>query len=164
MRAARRGYLSGSGATCVGTTGCVRVLAEATSSVLLGEEGKRIEVLWHLMLCGAARRGRAAVEFAATAAEVEKWQTRGVKEVAFVMAATGASRRGRETARRVGWSLSALTLTHEMARVVVVEQLYRAYTILHGLPYQNNFGLVWICDFVGELEASSFLGSIAIQI
>jgi 23S rRNA (pseudouridine1915-N3)-methyltransferase len=37
----------------------------------------------------------------------------------------------------VRWSLSRLTLTHEMARVVLVEQLYRAYTIMHGLPYQK---------------------------
>ena len=37
----------------------------------------------------------------------------------------------------VRWSLSRLTLTHEMARVVLVEQLYRAYTILRGVPYQK---------------------------
>jgi 23S rRNA pseudoU1915 N3-methylase RlmH len=33
--------------------------------------------------------------------------------------------------------LSRLTLTHEMARVLVVEQLYRAYAINRGLPYQK---------------------------
>jgi 23S rRNA (pseudouridine1915-N3)-methyltransferase len=30
-----------------------------------------------------------------------------------------------------------LTFTHEMARVVVIEQVYRAYTINRGLPYQK---------------------------
>ena len=35
------------------------------------------------------------------------------------------------------WRLTRLTLTHEMARVVAVEQLYRAYTINRGLPYQK---------------------------
>jgi 23S rRNA (pseudouridine1915-N3)-methyltransferase len=38
---------------------------------------------------------------------------------------------------QVKWSLSRLTLTHEMARVLVVEQIYRAYTIRNGLPYQK---------------------------
>jgi 23S rRNA (pseudouridine1915-N3)-methyltransferase len=37
----------------------------------------------------------------------------------------------------VRWSLSPLTLTHEMARVVLAEQLYRAYTIVRGVPYQK---------------------------
>ena len=69
--------------------------------------------------------------------QVRGWECGGTKEVAFVIG--GPHGLSRELLSRADkrWSLSRLTLTHEMTRVLLFEQLYRAYTIVHGLPYQK---------------------------
>ena len=69
--------------------------------------------------------------------QVRSWESSGIKEVAFVVG--GPNGLAPQLVMRADkrWSLSRLTLTHEMARVLLLEQLYRAYTIVHGLPYQK---------------------------
>jgi 23S rRNA (pseudouridine1915-N3)-methyltransferase len=69
--------------------------------------------------------------------EVRRWEHDSIKEVAIVIG--GPEGVSAEVAARAQkrWRLTRLTLTHEMARVVAVEQLYRAYTINRGLPYQK---------------------------
>lgn len=34
-------------------------------------------------------------------------------------------------------SLSPMTFTHQVARLILVEQVYRAYTLLHNIPYHK---------------------------
>src|SRR5688572_10803252 len=78
-----------------------------------------------------------AISSPGLAAEIEKWQNRGLKEVSFVIGgANGVSPRVAEKAD-ISLSLSFLTFTHEMARAILMEQLYRAYTIIKGFPYQK---------------------------
>jgi 23S rRNA (pseudouridine1915-N3)-methyltransferase len=71
------------------------------------------------------------------AAELEKWQNRAHKEVVFLVG--GAKGVSSKVAERANFklSLSFLTFTHEMARVILIEQLYRAFTINKGFPYQK---------------------------
>ena len=101
-------------------------------------EGKRIteKVNQSSFVCLLDIRGR-SISSHELAGEIERWQNSGVKEVAFVIGgADGVSSEVAEMADS-RLSLSFLTFTHEMARVVLVEQLYRAYTILRGFPYQR---------------------------
>lgn len=68
---------------------------------------------------------------------IETWQDRGMREISFVIGgAGGVSPAVAERANTV-LSLSFLTFTHEMARVVLAEQLYRGFTIIKGFPYQK---------------------------
>lgn len=65
------------------------------------------------------------------------WQDQGVRDVVFVVGgAYGLDDRVRQRADLV-LSLSQLTFPHQLVRVVLVEQLYRALTIIKGLPYHH---------------------------
>jgi len=66
-----------------------------------------------------------------------EWRDRGV-DVAFVVG--GAHGLAEEVVRRADlrMSISAMTLPHELARLVLLEQLYRACTIMRGEPYHKG--------------------------
>jgi 23S rRNA (pseudouridine1915-N3)-methyltransferase len=69
------------------------------------------------------------------AAWLRDCRDRGVREIVFLCGAARGfpeSLAGRATVRL---SLSPLTFSHEVARVMLVEQLYRAFTMLAGHPY-----------------------------
>lgn len=74
-----------------------------------------------------------------TSAQFAKWvgslRDRGVREVVFLCgAADGFPSELRQQATQ-SISLSSLTVPHELARVLLAEQVYRAFTILAGHPY-----------------------------
>jgi 23S rRNA (pseudouridine1915-N3)-methyltransferase len=71
------------------------------------------------------------------AANFEKWERQAVKTIAFLIGgANGHHPALREKASWI-WSLSPLTLQHELALTVLLEQLYRAQTIRRGEPYHR---------------------------
>jgi 23S rRNA (pseudouridine1915-N3)-methyltransferase len=60
---------------------------------------------------------------------------RGTRELIFLCGeASGFPDALRQRARQA-LSLSAMTFSHELARVMLAEQLYRAFAILSGSPY-----------------------------
>jgi 23S rRNA (pseudouridine1915-N3)-methyltransferase len=67
----------------------------------------------------------------------EQLALEGTSDLTFVVAGTfGASPELLERAN-VRWSLSPLTFLHEWARVIVLEQLYRAAKIAKNEPYHH---------------------------
>lgn len=64
------------------------------------------------------------------------WREDGRDVVLLVGGADGLSQRCR-TRAEVSWSLSAATLPHALVRVLVAEQIYRAWTLLTGHPYHR---------------------------
>jgi 23S rRNA (pseudouridine1915-N3)-methyltransferase len=68
---------------------------------------------------------------------IEKHRLAGTKQIAFVIGGhNGLSDAVRDRADFV-LALSRMTITHELARVLLIEQVYRAFAIIHALPYQK---------------------------
>jgi 23S rRNA (pseudouridine1915-N3)-methyltransferase len=71
------------------------------------------------------------------AAWLDRLALEGGRSVCFIIGGPlGLSRDLLERAHRV-LSLSGFTLTHEMSRLILLEQLYRAFTILRGEKYHK---------------------------
>jgi 23S rRNA (pseudouridine1915-N3)-methyltransferase len=87
-------------------------------------------------LVALSRRGE-AWSSAQLAELVGRWEMDG-RDVTFAIGdADGLPEAMLQRAERT-WSLGPLTLPHELARVVVYEQLDRAHTIRRGEPYHRG--------------------------
>ncbi len=71
------------------------------------------------------------------AARLDALALGGTSRVTFVIAGTYGAAPALLERANLRWSLSRLTLLHEWARVIVLEQLYRAAKIAHGEPYHH---------------------------
>jgi 23S rRNA (pseudouridine1915-N3)-methyltransferase len=71
------------------------------------------------------------------AAELERNMNAGEASITFVIG--GADGLPDEVRRRahLTWSLGKLTLPHRLARLILLEQLYRAHSIMRGEPYHR---------------------------
>lgn len=67
---------------------------------------------------------------------MKRWLESGQNIALMVGGPEGLSDSVRELARE-SWSLSKLTFPHPMVRILVAEQLYRAWSILNNHPYHR---------------------------
>jgi len=66
-----------------------------------------------------------------------RWEDQGVREIAFLIG--GPTGLAAEIVQKADYvlSLSRMTFTHEMARLLLLEQLYRAFSIKVGAGYHK---------------------------
>jgi 23S rRNA (pseudouridine1915-N3)-methyltransferase len=87
------------------------------------------------LLCALDARGE-AWSTTDLAGRLERWpQT--YKDAVFVIGGAEGLAPTLRAAAACIWSLSRLTLPHQLARVIVVEQIYRAWSLLHHHPYHR---------------------------
>ncbi len=70
------------------------------------------------------------------AVAVRRWQENTQQVALMVGGPEGLSEQVVDIARE-SWSLSRLTFPHPLVRIVVAEQIYRAWSIVHNHPYHR---------------------------
>jgi 23S rRNA (pseudouridine1915-N3)-methyltransferase len=74
-----------------------------------------------------------------TSAEFAKWlgreRDRGIRELIFLCGGAEGFPESLRAQANAKISLSSLTMPHELARVMLAEQIYRGFAILAGHPY-----------------------------
>ncbi|MBZ5498213.1 MAG: 23S rRNA (pseudouridine(1915)-N(3))-methyltransferase RlmH [Acidobacteriia bacterium] len=69
---------------------------------------------------------------------LEAAQVRGTKEIAFIIGGPDGVDGALLEQAHLRLSLGKMTWTHEMARVLLLEQIYRALSILRNIPYHKQ--------------------------
>ena len=93
-------------------------LGSAECAVLLDERGRQLD-----------SKGLAA--------KLAHWQADG-RDLCFVIGGPDGVAEACRARADFTWSLSQLTLPHGLARVLLAEQLYRAYSLQAGHPYHRE--------------------------
>ena len=112
--------------------------AKEADSKIKEEEGQTL--LAHIppssLVVALERTGR-QINSEELAAMLTKWEEQGYRNLTFVIG--GPLGLSEEVLQQTNMtlSLSQMTFTHEMARLVLLEQLYRAYTIIAGTGYHK---------------------------
>ena len=68
---------------------------------------------------------------------IEKWQLNAESVALIIGGADGLSSELKQKCNLI-WGLSSFTLTHSMARLLLVEQIYRSYSLLSNHPYHRR--------------------------
>lgn len=96
---------------------------------------KKIPVDAHLVLLDENGKQYNSRQFAG---EIQKWMNQSSKDIVFVIGGAFGFAAAMYERAQVKVSLSAMTFSHQLIRLIFAEQLYRAFTIIHQEPYHND--------------------------
>lgn len=95
----------------------------------------KIQPTDYIILLDELGKPQNSTQFAAT---IQNLMNQSVKQLVFLIGGPyGFSDEIYKRANRK-LSLSEMTFTHQMVRLFLTEQIYRAFTILHGKPYHHE--------------------------
>lgn len=105
-----------------------RAMAQEGEKMLAAAKGHRV--------VGLEVKGR-KLSTPQLSSQLQDWMLAG-DPVAFLVGGPDGLSPACRAASTFDWSLSPLTLPHGMVRVVLAEQIYRAWTLLSGHPYHRE--------------------------
>jgi 23S rRNA (pseudouridine1915-N3)-methyltransferase len=115
-----------------------RIAASGKKEFILRQEGRRIREKIPLaavrVILDEKGRKFTSEEFAR---QIEKWNASGLREVVFILGGAYGLEGDLKQNADFLLSLSSMTLTHGMARMVLLEQVYRAFTLIRREPYHK---------------------------
>jgi len=113
------------------------VSADVARTRLLEEEMilKRLQPSHYLILLD--ERGK-ALDSPQWARQFQQCMNQGVKTLVLLIGGAFGVTDAVRTAAKQTWSLSPLVFPHQLVRLIVAEQVYRAFSILNHSPYHHE--------------------------
>jgi len=111
--------------------------SDPDETVRIGEAAPLLEQAAAAGLCVALDPGGRMPDSQELAALLSQWEERGIGTVCFLIGGHLGLHSSVLARADVVLSLSRLTFTHEMTRLILLEQLYRACTIRAGQKYHK---------------------------
>ena len=112
--------------------------SEALETQIKEKEGKRIlENIKDGSFVIALAIDGAMLDSVELAGKIEKWGISGVSQLVFLIGGSFGLHPSLKAEAKLRLSMSPMTFPHHLARVMVLEQIYRAYQINAGTKYHK---------------------------